>query len=585
MGVIPRATGARWLAVCALALTALPAAAQAAPGDLDPAFGIGGRARIDFGGTDRATHVAVAPDGRIVALGLTDATGGGDFAVARLTAGGLPDPTFGSGGRESLGTAAGVNDIGGGVVVLPAGGIVISGQGNAGNDFVVKQLTSSGGLDPTFGSGGTAVVDFGADDMPNQMVRQSDGKLVLVGSTGSGTQHDFAVARLNADGTPDLGFGTNGRQTVDFGGNDTAYGVAVSSDGKIIVAGQGDPDNEMAIARLNPNGTLDSSFGTGGEVTVDLNGSSAAYAMALAPGGGIVLAGTTSAGGGQFAVARLTASGVLDPSFATTGKEVFGYGGTGEAAAGVAVQADGKIVVMGNAGPGHDFAVTRLSTAGAADASFGSGGTRLVDFGGQEFDGDLALQPDGKIVIAGSTNVHDGGDFAVARLLGDPPASTGGGGGGGTIGGAGSGPQDPTLQLSVTPTSPIAGVRTVFTFVVRQYGSRRSGAYVIFDGARRKVSGSGIAKIATTLDFHKYSASATFPGAPNGSVTITPRYVPRLGFRVSPSRPIIGQLTTFRFFVTLNDRPDRKARVFFDGASRPDKPRRDGHVHHDSPAP
>ena len=540
-------------------LVAPVGAALAAPGDLDPSFGTGGKVTLDFGGTDRATHVALAPDGRIVVLGLTDATGGGDFAVARFTSAGAPDPTFGTGGKETIGTQPGVNDIGGGVVVLPDERIIVSGQGDATDDFVAKRLSANGTVDPSFGSGGTSVVDFGGNDIPNQMVAQPDGKLVLAGATGTDGHHDFAVARLNADGTPDTGFGSDGKVTIDFGGDDIAYGLAVQADGKIVVAGQGDPDAEMSIARLNADGTLDPTFGSDGEATIDLGGPSGAYALALQPDGKIVLAGTTTAvGAGDFAVARLTSSGSLDPTFNGTGKQTLGYGAANEAALGVVVQPNGRIVVMGNGGVNHDFPVTRLNSNGTIDTTFGTGGTVGVDFGATEQDGDLALQPDGKLVLAGSTNVHDGDDFALARLQGDPVNT---GGGGGQIGGAGSTPPDPTLQLSVTPTNPIATVPTTFTFTVHQYGNRRPNAYVSIDGLRRKATGSGTVRLRLTLDLHPYTATATFPGAPNGSVTITPRYVPRLALRVSPSRPTVGRLTTLVVYVTLRGKPARNAYV------------------------
>jgi uncharacterized delta-60 repeat protein len=570
-------TGATLLA-CASLLAVTAGVALAAPGDLDSGFGTGGKTTIDFGGTDRATHVALTPDGRIVVLGLTSATGGGDFAVVRLRSNGTPDPTFNGTGRESVSTGPTVNDIGGGVVVQPDEKIIVSGQGNATQDFVIKSLNPDGSLDTSFGSGGTTSVDFGGDDIPNQMIRQPDGKLVLVGATGSAGNQHFAVARLNADGSPDTSFGSGGKTTIDFGGDDTAYGVAVQPDGKLVIAGQGDPDHEMAVARLNADGTLDTSFGTDGEATVASGGTSggssasAAYALALEPDGKIVLTGSNAIGRGYQAVARLNTNGTLDTSFgAGYGVVSLNYGASiPELALGIVVQPDGKLVVLGNGGVNNDFVLTRLSSAGVPDSGFGSGGALKVDFGGTEYDGDLVQQADGKFVLAGSTDVHDGGDIAVARVLGDAS-----GGGGGTIGGAGSPPPDPTLHISVKPTNPIATKRTAFTFTVTQYGRPRSGVTVRFDGAKRQTNGIGQAKYGAALELHSYVATASLAGAPGGSVTITPRFVPHVFISVAPGRPRFGAMTTFTFHATLEGRPPlgrsipaRNAYISFDGMLR-----------------
>lgn len=400
--------------------------ADASPGDLDTTFGNGGKQTLDFGGLDRATRLAITPDGRIVAVGSTNASGAGDYAVSRLTSSGTPDASFGTGGKVTLGTAPGVDDTGAGVAVLPNEQIVVTGQGNSSQDFVTKRLNPDGSVDTSFGSSGTSVVNFGAHDQPNNMVRQPDGKLVLIGSTDAGGTSHFAVARLNANGTPDTSFGNGGKQTIDFGGADAAYGVALQSDGKIVVAGNGDPDKEMVIARLNPNGSIDNSFGTDGEVAIDFGGASRANAVAIQSDGKIVLVGSTDANGGDFAIARLKTNGALDTSFNGNGKLTLDYGGSApyELGLGVAIQQNAKIVVMGTGGPNFDFEVTRLLPDGSKDQSFGAGGTMPVGFGGGQFDGDVALQPDGQIVIAGSTNAHDDGDMAFARIDGDPVTVT-----------------------------------------------------------------------------------------------------------------------------------------------------------------
>jgi len=417
-----------------LVLMVSAASAQAAPGDLDPSFSGDGKQTLDFGGNDRATHVVVTPDGRLVVVGATDAIGGGDFAVGRVTAGGEPDGTFGSGGKATSGTAPAVNDVGGGVVVLPDESVLVAGFGGAGQDFVVKRLGADGAL------ADTKTFDFGGSETVTAMVAQPDGKLVLVGSTSATGGGDFAILRLNADLTPDTSFDTDGKQTVDFGGAaDSANAVAIQPDGRIVVAGQANGVNgDVGLTRLNADGSIDTSFApaSNGKATVDFGGADVANGVAVQSDGKIVLAGTTSAAGaGDVAVARLDAAGALDPGFSGDGKLTLGNALASDSGLALAIQQNGRIVVLaqGDSAAKGDFELFRLATDGGADASFGSGGTRNVDFGGAEFDGDVVIQPDGKIVIAGSTDANPGGyDIALARIEGDPVATGPGNGGGPT---------------------------------------------------------------------------------------------------------------------------------------------------------
>ena len=191
-------------------------------------------------------------------------------------------------------------------------------------------------------------MDFGGDDMANDMVRQPDGKLVIVGSTSTGGGN-FAIARLNADGTLDTSFAGGGKETIDFGGNDAATGVALTPEGKIIVAGEGGPGSDMAVTRLNSDGSIDTSFATSGKELVDFGGVDSAKGVALQSDGKIVMEGSTSAvNGGDLAVARLGANGGLDSSFNGDGKVTLDYGASKDDGTAVAIQQNGRIVVMGD---------------------------------------------------------------------------------------------------------------------------------------------------------------------------------------------------------------------------------------------
>jgi uncharacterized delta-60 repeat protein len=196
--------GAAGLIGVAIALL-VGSVAEANLGDLDMTFGTGGKQTLNLGGTDRATDVLVMSDGRLLVVGSTAATDAGhnDFAIGRFTASGAPDTSFNSSGHVTRGTP-GVNDIGGGVVVQADGRIVVAGYGGPSQDFIAKRLNANGTVDGTFAGGtGTSDIDFGGAETMSAMVAQPDGKLVLVGGTGGG---DFAIVRLNADGTPDTTF-------------------------------------------------------------------------------------------------------------------------------------------------------------------------------------------------------------------------------------------------------------------------------------------------------------------------------------------------------------------------------------------
>ena len=199
---------------------------------------------------------------------------------------------------------------------------------------------------------------------------QKDGKIVVAGSSNAGGSNDFALARYTKSGVLDASFGTGGKVLSDLGSasNDQAYAVAVQKDGKIVVAGYSDAggSNDFALVRYTKGGVLDASFGTGGKVLSDLGSASddGANAVAVQKDGKIVVAGSSDAGGSyDFALARYTKGGALDASFGTGGKVLTDLGGSNDEGSAVAVQKDGKIVVAGysNAGGSDDFALARYT--------------------------------------------------------------------------------------------------------------------------------------------------------------------------------------------------------------------------------
>jgi uncharacterized delta-60 repeat protein len=303
--------------------------------------------------------------------------------------------------------------------------------------------TRSGTLDASFGTGGKVTTDFaGSGDGVGGIAVQPDGKLVAAGAASINWQLDFALARYDSNGTLDTSFGTNGRVTTDFGGvYEAASSVALQSDGRIVVAGWSVLGyyNNFALARYLVDGTLDTSFGTGGKVVTNFGEVSAqGSSVAVQPDGKIVVAGYANIDGGyDFALVRYNANGSLDASFGPGGKVVTEFGVLQQGysfaeGSSVALQQDGKIVVAGVAyiGPGRDFAVARYNSDGTLDNAFGSGGKVMTDFSRNDSAFSVAVGPDGKIVIAGMSDVERGFGFALVRYSSDGTLDTSFGTGG-----------------------------------------------------------------------------------------------------------------------------------------------------------
>ena len=392
-----------------------------ANGSVDTTFDGDGAAAVDFaGGSDTGITAALAPSGKLLVAGITDP---GKTAVMRLNANGALDLTYGGDAQRIL--DYGGNDVAQAVLVQPDGRLVVAGTGSPDGDVEVTRLNATGTLDAGFGAGGTSAVDFGAFDEGYAIARQADGKLVVAGHVSA--NDDVAVARLNPDGSPDATFGGDGRRILDYGLWDYARAVLVQPNGKIVLVGDGGAGHDLEIARLNADGSTDLGFGFNGTVAVDLGGNEFGFGAALQRDGKIVVAGTTTVNF-DAAVVRLNANGSLDTTFDGDGRKTFGFGDYDGARA-VVVQPDGKLDVAGFGGAGTTFMVTRLNANGSFDTSFDGDGSAAIEFGGFDQPYSAALQANGKLVVAGYTT-SNGGDTAVARLNpnGSPDATFSGDG-------------------------------------------------------------------------------------------------------------------------------------------------------------
>lgn len=417
-------------------LTALPASASA--GDLDPAFGTDGAAITNFGqgpDADSLNGVAVQPDGKVVSVGSADTGANEDLVVVRYGSDGSLDPTFGDGG-VSITELPGYQ-IAHAVTLQPGDGkILVAGYSTAPgpSGLLVARYRTDGALDPSFGSGGLAVSSAGDAFMAHALTLQPDGKIVAAGGTPSDPINTrVAVVRFNPDGTTDNTFGSGGTVTTRLGtGSSTAEGVAVHAGG-IVVAGTAEtPENgkDFAVVRYNTNGTLDQGFGAGGVVTTSITPHDDRVAdIAILPGGQVLVAGTATTApeeDGDFAVARYTSAGALDPTFGTAGVALASAGPSWDEARAMAVYPDGEIAVAGASSTedDDDFSMVRLRPEGSLDPTFGAGGRVMIKMG-PSWDrasavaiqtSSLGAETGPKAVVAGVSATSAGTDQALARL-------------------------------------------------------------------------------------------------------------------------------------------------------------------------
>lgn len=401
---------ARRLAALSVLLAALDArapAAQAEPGDLDrtfAGFGSGGAALVAQPPDARVRAMALQADGRIVTVG----EAGRDLLVLRHLPSGVLDPAFDGDGQVTV--ANGQYTLTGYDVAVQADGhIVVVGVVAPEDDFFVARLTPSGQLDAGFGNQGLVFTDFdGGLDGAYAVAIQPDGKIVAAGMARIGDDDDFGVARYLPSGALDVTFAGDGKGSVGFGENDAAFDLALQPDGKLVLVGERDGsfNADFAVARMNPDGSPDASFGGGnGQLTIGFGGVvEAAHAVALQPDGKIVVAGD---GIGEVHLARYLADGLLDRTFDGDGKRTLAS--SESSLADVAIQPDGRIVLLGHRDLTPDdgsslphLTLWRLNDDGSADNTF-DGDANASFHGTTALGNALALLPDGRILAMGST--------------------------------------------------------------------------------------------------------------------------------------------------------------------------------------
>ena len=531
-------------------------------GSFDNSFDLDGRALTGGvgGGVDVGTDVAVQRDGKTVVVGTS-----GEFqSAARYNANGSLDNGFGPFGTGFVlfkaGTASAKQEALS-VAVAPDGKIVVGGR--AGGSATIVRLTTAGALDPRFDGDGR--VSTGSFKAANDIAVQPDGKVVAIGNDDGTFDTDIIVARFTTAGKTDDTFGSivPGSNTIRFGykrigfdGPDSGFGLAINTHrtpatnphfGKIYVTGRNlendyiPPygfDRRLTAARLHVNGDYDSSFDGDGKLTRSIGGQDVeGRAIAVRPDGGAAIVGNTGRLGSSTrgVVYSVTPTGGVDKVFGAGSGRVISDVGANEQALAAAYGGGDKIVVAGLTG--NNGLVARFTTAGAPDPTFGTNGRTVVDFGGTDKFGGLALTNDGRLVAAG---VGGAGEFAVARLFESVP----------------------TVAIgSFDPNAAEAGPNTASLLVTRDrrlpYPTR---VYFSVGGTATRPGGAGAAdytgltfdKVLVGRDVAIATARSAAPAVAPAAVPVTTTALARAGGLTGPIGVVGGipGLTT-RYFATI----------------------------------
>jgi uncharacterized delta-60 repeat protein len=405
--------------------------------DFDATFGTGGKTVTTMGvGASEIQKVVVQPDGKIVAVGYAQNSGSAvrQFAIVRYRADGTLDNTFGTGGRAFT-TIPGGNAYANDVVIQSNGRIVVTGFLDAGTRYssIIARYHANGTLDTSFSGDGILVYNYDAtsSDSGVSVVLQPDGKILVSSNSlitvGNSPVFSFFISRFNTGGTFDTTFNNTGKTIGEFGNFTTGLAkIGLQPDGKIVAAGPGGNGStiDFAAVRYNANGSFDGTFGNGGRVYTNFNGNDVARALTMLPDGRFVIAGYAGPSGDtSLMLVRYTANGGMDTTFGFAGFLSHNISSFNDTVESVAVQPDGKTVVVGRTGASltnNDFAIVRYRTNGLVDPTFGTGGVKTLSFGsGDDLGYTVAIQPNGRIIAAGSSRlVSAAASFAVARLLG-----------------------------------------------------------------------------------------------------------------------------------------------------------------------
>ncbi len=398
-----------------LAFSALSAYAQSpqTPGKFDLTYANTGY-KLDpwpNGAAIMGTDILVQPDGKVLA-GVTSQflVGAVGFQLWRYDPDGSPDASFGDAGRVATSFSS-VGEIRS-LALQPDGRILAGGFSGSPEAFTIVRYNSNGTIDTSFGVDGKSFTRFGGRWQGNALAVAPDGKIIMAGfqrKINNVGMDALTVARYNSNGTLDTSFDTDGYTTptlLDWSSGVT--GLRVQPDGKVIIASSTTTGDNFGMMRYNVNGSVDTSFGTGGLVTTVMGtGISDILSIELLADGRIIAGGTASNGTNRdFALARYNTDGSLDTSFDGDGKLLTPVGAGEDYLQEIVVQPDGKIVAAGfsHNGTNYDFSFVRWNSDGPVDSTYGTNGKTIINLGNTEMTSGLALDSLGRATFAGRSN-------------------------------------------------------------------------------------------------------------------------------------------------------------------------------------
>jgi uncharacterized delta-60 repeat protein len=394
-------------------------------GQLDPSFGKGGVVTTSFGmGNSLGAFEQANGDIVVVSMFSESNTSPTAIGLLRYTSNGKPDATFGTHGSTVTAFSGGVNVTPIGFAQQPDGAFLVAVQVIPG-EMGLARFTANGVLDTTFGNAGTVTIHIPGSDSPGVLLLQPNGQIVLAGVAGSGRKtvpNQTVLLRFNSDGTPDSTFGSNG--TVSTPGQGPSS-VALLSNGDYLVLGA-----EPGGMEFGPTGALLATVTTGPIVVAAVNGFAS---TTQSNGESIMVSSVSGGrrGVSEAEAARLTETGTADPAFVTTPFSYTAPGtvlttlNNRSTADAVAIQSNGQILVgggltgsAGNPNPAM-FGLARLNADGTLDSTFGIGGIVTTAFSGSAGITSLLIETNGDIVAVGgvfdrSTGVES---IALARYL------------------------------------------------------------------------------------------------------------------------------------------------------------------------
>jgi len=389
----------------------------------DVNFGVNGVATVNLGDDDQLLDIKTLSNGKILCLSKSREVGTSDYypTVSRLNPDGSLDVAFGNSGFVQLPTLLFLGNKNLNIDVDAQSRIIVAFGTN--DDIEVFRLLESGSVDTDFSFDGKVTIDFlGSNDVLGDIAIQSDGKILVAATEAGG--NDFAIAKLNSDGTFDSSFGTNGKQVHNVTAIDVAEGITLQSDGKILVCGESDNGfgNMLAVIRMNTDASLDVTFNGDGKVTKLISAQDYAYSVAVDANGKILLAGKVNGSGlvQNGIVVRFNADGSEDLSFGTNGSVTVNFSSLADVLTTMILQPDGKILTGGLydiiSGGDQPFWVTRINNDGTFDTDFSQDGSTTVALTGISFSvNSMGLTPNGDLIV-GAEETSGNGDLRLLKL-------------------------------------------------------------------------------------------------------------------------------------------------------------------------